>query len=67
MTYAGETREQARLEFSKPVMWYFQSIGKHVAPKVGQPAVSGYEWYPAMRDAVKRVEWDQLLDHGSVI
>ncbi|MAE93788.1 MAG: hypothetical protein CL910_03935 [Deltaproteobacteria bacterium] len=67
MTYAGKTQEQAREEFARPVMWYFRTFGKYVAPKVGQPAIKGYEWYTSMRDAVNAVEWDQLVEHGTVI
>ncbi|MBW1844821.1 MAG: LLM class flavin-dependent oxidoreductase [Deltaproteobacteria bacterium] len=67
MAYAGQTQEIARQEFSKPVMWYFRTFGKYVAPKVGQPAIEGYEWYTDMRDAVNVVQWDQLLEHGAVI
>ena len=67
MTYAGETQEQAREEFAHPVMWYFQTFGQYVAPKVGQPPIKGYEWYTDLRDAVNAVEWDQLVEHGAVI
>ncbi|MEE3330921.1 MAG: LLM class flavin-dependent oxidoreductase [Myxococcota bacterium] len=67
MTYTGTSQEKAREEFARPVLWYFQTFGKFVAPKVGQPAVEGYEWYTAMRDAVNAVEWEQLVEHGTVL
>ncbi len=67
MTYSGKTQEQAREEFCGPVIWYFRTFGKYVAPKVGQPPVEGYEWYTDMRDLVNVIEWDQLLQAGAVI
>jgi len=67
MNYTGTTQEQARAEFADPVMWYFRTFGKFVAPKLGQPAVESYEWYTQMRDLASVVEWQTLLDHGAVI
>jgi natural product biosynthesis luciferase-like monooxygenase protein len=67
MVYAGRTQEQAREEFAGPVIWYFRTFGKYVAPKLGQPALPSYEGYAAIRDIVNVVEWDQLLAHGAVI
>lgn len=67
MVYVGETTEQAREEFAEPVLWYFHTFGKYVAPKLGQPAVEGYEGYTAIRDMVSVVEWDTLLEQGAVI
>jgi alkanesulfonate monooxygenase SsuD/methylene tetrahydromethanopterin reductase-like flavin-dependent oxidoreductase (luciferase family) len=66
MIYAGETQEQARAEFADPVIWYFRTFGKYVAPKLGQPPVEGYEWYTDIRDLASVVEWQTLLDHGAV-
>lgn len=66
MTYAGKTQEQARAEFADPVIWYFRTFGKYVAPKLGQPPVEGYEWYTQIRDLASVVEWETLLDHGAV-
>jgi natural product biosynthesis luciferase-like monooxygenase protein len=67
MVYVADTQEQARREFADPVIWYFRTFGKYVAPKVGQPPVPTYEWYPQIRDLASVVEWDQLLAHGAVI
>jgi natural product biosynthesis luciferase-like monooxygenase protein len=67
MTYAGEKQEQAREEFADPVIWYFRTFGKYVAPKLGQPPVESYEWYTQIRDLASVVEWDQLLSHGAVV
>ncbi len=67
MTYAGKTQEQARKEFADPVIWYFRTFGKYVAPKLGQPPIEGYEWYTQIRDLASVVQWDSLLEHGAVI
>jgi alkanesulfonate monooxygenase SsuD/methylene tetrahydromethanopterin reductase-like flavin-dependent oxidoreductase (luciferase family) len=67
MVYVGETVEKAREEFSEAVLWYFHHFGKYVAPKLGQPAIKGYEMYTEIRDMAKIVEWDMLLEAGAVI
>ncbi|MCP4035966.1 MAG: LLM class flavin-dependent oxidoreductase [bacterium] len=67
MVFAGKDHEQARKQFSEPVIWYFRTFGKFVAPKVGQPPVEGYEWYTDIRDLASVVEWETLLDHGAVV
>jgi len=66
MTFTGETQEEARRQFAGPVMWYFRTFGKYVAPKLGQPPVPGYETYTGIRDLASVVEWQTLLDHGAV-
>ncbi|MBW1885994.1 MAG: LLM class flavin-dependent oxidoreductase [Deltaproteobacteria bacterium] len=67
MTYTSKTQEQAHKEFADPVIWYFRTFGKFVAPKLGQPPIEGYEWYTDIRDLASVVEWDTLLSHGAVI
>jgi alkanesulfonate monooxygenase SsuD/methylene tetrahydromethanopterin reductase-like flavin-dependent oxidoreductase (luciferase family) len=67
MTYIGKNQEEAKQEFADPVIWYFRTFGKYVAPKLGQPAIEGYEWYTDIRDLAAVVEWDQLLAHGAVV
>ena len=66
MAYAGKTQEEARKEFADPVIWYFRTFGKFVAPKLGQPPIEGYEWYTQIRDLASVVEWESLLEHGAV-
>lgn len=66
MVFTGKTQEEARAQFAGPVIWYFRTFGKFVAPKLGQPPVEGYEWYTQIRDLASVVEWNQLLDHGAV-
>jgi hypothetical protein len=67
MTNTSKTQEQAHKEFADPVIWYFRTFGKFVAPKLGQPPIEGYEWYTDIRDLASVVEWDTLLSHGAVI
>ncbi|MBV1960568.1 MAG: LLM class flavin-dependent oxidoreductase [Immundisolibacteraceae bacterium] len=65
--YCGETTDQAREQFAEPVTWFFQNLGKVIAPKVGQPEIKGYEGYQSVRDMLTTIEWDQLLAHGAVL
>ena len=67
MTFVGESQEMARKRFADPVLWYFRTFGKFVAPKLGQPPIETYEGYTAIRDMASAVEWDQLLEHGAVV
>ncbi|MCP4037568.1 MAG: LLM class flavin-dependent oxidoreductase [bacterium] len=67
MVFTGKNHEEAREQFAGPVIWYFRTFGKFVAPKVGQPAIEGYEWYTEIRDLASKVEWSTLLEHGAVI
>ena len=67
MVYVGKTQEEARRDFAEPVIWYFRTFGKYVAPKLGQPAVESYEWYTQIRDLASTVEWNTLLEHGAVV
>ena len=59
--------EKAREEFSEAVLWYFHNFGKYVAPKLGQPAIEGYEWYTDIRDMANVIEWETLVNAGAVI
>ncbi len=67
MVYCAETVEQARRDFSGPVMWYYRTIAKYVAPPEGQAPIKTYELYTKTRDLAANVSWDQLLDAGALI
>ena len=67
MIYVGKTQEEARRDFADPVIWYFRTFGKYVAPQLGQPPIESYEWYTDIRDLASQVEWEQLVEHGAVI
>jgi natural product biosynthesis luciferase-like monooxygenase protein len=67
MVYCGETTEQARKEFADPVLWYYRTIAKYVAPPAGDEPVLTYEIYAKTRDLAATISWDQLLEAGAVI
>jgi natural product biosynthesis luciferase-like monooxygenase protein len=67
MVYVADTMEQARAEFKDPVLWYYSTISKYVAPNKGQDAVKSYEMYTSFRDVAASVSWEQLLERDAVI
>jgi luciferase family oxidoreductase group 1 len=67
MVYCADTMEQARKEFEQPVLWYYRTISKYVAPPAGQEPVKSYEVYAKTRDLAATISWDQLLEAGAVI
>lgn len=67
MVYCAETTEQARREFAGPVLWYYRTIAKYVAPPAGQAPVKTYELYAKTRELASTVSWEQLLAAGAVI
>lgn len=67
MVYCGETNAQARLDFADPVMWFYRTFSKYLAPSNGGGPVKTYENYTARRDFAASVTFQQLLDSGAVI
>ena len=67
MVYVAETTEQAQAEFRDPVLWYYKTISKYVAPKAGEKAVESYEMYTTFRDVAAKMSWEQLLERDAVI
>jgi len=67
MVYCADSVEQARKEFEQPVLWYYRTISKYVAPPAGHEPVKGYELYAKTRDLAANISWQQLLDAGAVI
>ncbi len=65
MVYVADSMEQARAEFRDPVLWYYKTIAKYVAPKSG--AISSYEMYAAFRDLASSADWDSLIERDAVI
>jgi luciferase family oxidoreductase group 1 len=65
MVYVADSMEQARAEFRDPVLWYYETIAKYVAPRSG--AVSGYEIYASFRDVASTADWDLLVEREAVI
>lgn len=67
MVYVADTLEQARAEFADPVMWYYRTISKYVAPARGKEAIKSYEMYTSFRDLAAEVTWKDLLERKGVI
>jgi luciferase family oxidoreductase group 1 len=67
MVYVADTLEQAIADFMAPVMWYYRTIAKYVAPPLGQDAVKGYEMYTKTRDLAATGRWEDFLARRSVI
>jgi natural product biosynthesis luciferase-like monooxygenase protein len=67
MVYVADSMERAREEFRDPVLWYYKTISKYVAPKAGEKAVKSYEMYTAFRDVAAQMSWEQLLERDAVI
>jgi alkanesulfonate monooxygenase SsuD/methylene tetrahydromethanopterin reductase-like flavin-dependent oxidoreductase (luciferase family) len=67
MVYVADTMEKAREEFRDPVVWYYHTIAKYVAPKKGAAPVKSYEMYATFRDVASQISWDQLLERNAVI
>ncbi len=67
MVYCAETTEQARREFADPVLWYYRTISRYVAPPAGQEAIKTYELYTKTRDLAATITWEQLLEAGAVV
>jgi len=67
MVYCAETTEQAQRDFSGPVMWYYRTIAKYIAPPSGEAPVKTYELYAKTRDLAANISWDQLLAAGSLV
>jgi natural product biosynthesis luciferase-like monooxygenase protein len=67
MVYVADSLEQARAEFRDPVMWYFRTISKYVAPPAGQAPVKGYEMYVKTRDLTATARWEDFLARNAVV
>ncbi len=67
MVYCGETEEQARRDFTGPVLWTYRTLAKYIAPPAGQQPSQGYEIYEQLRSICASINWDQLKAAGAVI
>jgi len=67
MVYVADSMEQARQEFAEPVMWYYRTIAKYIAPPPGDAPVPSYEMYTQTRDLAATASWDDLLQRNAVI
>ena len=67
MIYPGKTMEEARATFGPRVVWYHRTIAKYVAPPQGQIDVKGYDGYGEARDRAASIEFEDLVEGGTVI
>lgn len=67
MTYVAETTQQALADFAEPVMWWYRTFGKYVAPPPEEGPIPTYEIYLAARQFVESVTWEQLVQMGAVM
>jgi alkanesulfonate monooxygenase SsuD/methylene tetrahydromethanopterin reductase-like flavin-dependent oxidoreductase (luciferase family) len=67
MVYVAATMEQAIADFRDPVVWYYRTISKYVAPPRGQAAVKSYEMYTKTRDLTATASWEDFLARKAVI
>lgn len=67
MVYVADSLEQARADFYAPVVWYYRTIAKYVAPPVGQAPVKSYEMYVRTRDVAATGTWDDFVARKAVI
>jgi alkanesulfonate monooxygenase SsuD/methylene tetrahydromethanopterin reductase-like flavin-dependent oxidoreductase (luciferase family) len=67
MVYCGETEEQARRDFTGPVLWMYRTLAKYIAPPAGQQPAESYELYEQIRGICASVNWDELKAAGAVI
>ncbi len=67
MVYVADSMEKARAEFHDPVVWYYRTIAKYVAPKKGEEPIKSYETYAIFRDVASEISWERLLERNAVI
>jgi natural product biosynthesis luciferase-like monooxygenase protein len=67
MTYVADSTQEAHEDFADPVMWYYHTFAKYIAPPPGQAAVPTYEMYTRARDFLASATWDAVVQGGAVI
>jgi natural product biosynthesis luciferase-like monooxygenase protein len=67
MVYVADSAAQAARDFGDPVIWYYRTFSKYIAPPPGEPAIKTYEPYTGVRDLAAAVTWEQLQQAGAVI
>lgn len=63
--YVADTVEQAHADFRDPLLWYYRTIAKYVAPPTG--AVKTYELYGRTRDFAAQVSFEDLLKGHALV
>ncbi|GIW42982.1 MAG: luciferase [Candidatus Binatia bacterium] len=67
MVYVSDTAEQAARDFADPVIWYYRTFAKYIAPPPGESPIKTYEPYVGVRDMAAQVTWEQLQMAGAVV
>jgi luciferase family oxidoreductase group 1 len=67
MVFCGETEEQARRDFTGPVLWTYRTLAKYIAPPPGQHVAPSYEIYEQLRSICASINWDELKEAGAVV
>ena len=67
MIYTAPSSQEAVRDFADPVIWYYRTFSKYIAPPPGEPAVKSYEPYVGVRDLAAAVTWEELQQSGAVI
>lgn len=67
MVYVSDTAEQASRDFADPVIWYYRTFAKYIAPPPGEQPIKTYEPYVGVRDMAAQVTWEQLQMAGAVV
>ena len=67
MVYCAETEEQARREFTGPVLWTYRTLAKYIAPPARPAGAEGYEIYEQLRSICASVKWEEMKAVGAVI
>jgi luciferase family oxidoreductase group 1 len=67
MVFCGETEEQARRDFTGPVLWTYRTLAKYIAPSAGHQAAHSYEMYEQLRRICASINWEELKAAGAVV
>ncbi len=67
MVYVAESAAQAARDFADPVLWYYRTFAKYIAPPPGEAPIKTYEPYTGVRDMAAQVTWEQLQMAGAVV
>jgi alkanesulfonate monooxygenase SsuD/methylene tetrahydromethanopterin reductase-like flavin-dependent oxidoreductase (luciferase family) len=67
MVYAAPSAEEAARDFAEPVIWYYRTFAKYIAPPPGEAPIKTYEPYAGVRDMAAQVTWEQLQMAGAVV
>ncbi|MCX8071494.1 MAG: LLM class flavin-dependent oxidoreductase [Candidatus Binatia bacterium] len=67
MIYVGDSAEQAARDFADPVIWYYRTFAKYIAPPPCEQPIKTYEPYVGVRDMAAQVTWEQLQMAGAVV